>query len=81
VISISYLEENKIRNDLLKVDELGLPIEQIKLDLGSESFSAIPLKIAPTSRGYSLIGSLINEQSGEKNIFTSVLNSKGELIQ
>ena len=81
VISISYLEENRIRNDLLKVDELGLPIEQIKLDLGSESFSAIPLKITPTSRGYSLIGSLINEQSGEKNIFTSILNSKGELIQ
>lgn len=81
VLSIAYLENGIINNDVLILDDLGSPSQQIKLDLSSSNYNGIPWKIHSNDRGYQIIGDLVDTRTGSKDIFSLEIDKKGEVIQ
>lgn len=81
ILSVSYLMDGNIYNDLLILDDLGSPLKQIKLDLSSSSYSGIPWKFLSNDRGYQIIGDLVDLRTGSKDIFSLEINKNGEVVK
>ena len=81
ILSVSYLKDGQINNDLLILNELGSPTKQIRLDLSSSNYTGIPWEIHSNDGGYQIIGDLVDLRSGSKDIFSLQINKKGEVTQ
>jgi hypothetical protein len=81
ILSVAYLKDGRINNELLILDELGSPVQQISLDLSSPSYNGIPWKILSNERGYQIIGDMVDLRTGSKDIFSLEINKKGEVNQ
>lgn len=81
-LAVSYLVDDIVQNELLLIDELGSPVKQIELvGLMSTDYCGVPLKIRPSTQGYSIIGDLKNLRSGSKDLFRLEINNSGEIVQ
>ena len=81
-LAVSYLVDDIVQNELLLIDELGSPVKQIELvGLMTPDYCGVPLKIRPSTRGYTIVGDLKNLRSGSKDLFRLEINNNGEILQ